>query len=417
MKYTFKDMYKEDLYDKSKVVFVTGQKNLFVNMVVDKLKSSCNGEVIKFNDNSLADEFKDLFGDDMTIQNVVDFDYFTKTAYIPSVTGKWFCNIELDSMNKKQLDWVSKYIKEPSQYALLCLTSTKYKYYMSWLKNKIVDSSVDVNLIQLSFPDRATLVTVVNQMFNERGAKIEPRAVELFITRLNQEYDEYDKAVDKVIEGCYPLNYLEMDEDDRPIIMYDMALKAMQGIEAYGIDDFLLKLTQPLTSDKVSGRKPIYKMLHYLIDMYGAKDLVTKLKYSIDELIQFRININNGNIPVLVDYNVAEAKEAVGDNPIKDRTDYKFKKLAQLAAKTSIQDWVYMRLIIGNTSIYDKNSYEKVLYSLVTRSVLTESRLNNDIGIDNFTRYDMDYINNIKYVDICKAMETNNGGKEDIGDG
>ena len=44
-------------------------------------------------------------------------------------------------------------------------------------------------------------------------------------------------------------------------------------------------------------------------------------------------------------------------------------------------------------------------------------RPNNDIGIDNFTRYDMDYINNIKYVDICKAMETNNDGKEDIGDG
>ena len=56
-----------------------------------------------------------------------------------------------------------------------------------------------------------------------------------------------------------------------------------------------------------------------------------------------------------------------------------------------------MKLILLNTNRYDDNSYVRVLYSLITRSVLNESRLNNDIAVENILDYDINYINSIRY--------------------
>ena len=73
--------------------------------------------------------------------------------------------------------------------------------------------------------------------------------------------------------------------------------------------------------------------------------------------------------------------------------------MANIASQTSLRDWTYMRLILNNTSTWDKSSYERVLYSLINRSVLTESRLNNDIGIDNIMRVTIKDLDTVRFSD------------------
>ena len=67
-----------------------------------------------------------------------------------------------------------------------------------------------------------------------------------------------------------------------------------------------------------------------------------------------------------------------------------FRKKAYIASQTSLKDWEYMKIILSkaieNYKISDAEMDEKcqkALYEVATRSVITPSRINNDIGISN----------------------------------
>ena len=164
------------------------------------------------------------------------------------------------------------------------------------------------------------------------------------------------------------------------------------------IDDFILRLLEPMTSDRTNGKNKIYKMLGSLIDEFGARGLVNVLKSKIDDYIEFRLAINTGIIPIKVRYSVPEAKNRLGEKHKLSRySDYTFRKMATIASSTSMRDWMYMKMILSNASKMSDTSYEKVLYSIVNRSVLTESRLNNDIGLHNIETISIDNLDSIHY--------------------
>ena len=136
-----------------------------------------------------------------------------------------------------------------------------------------------------------------------------------------------------------------------------------------------------------------------LLQDYTARGLVTILRKKIDLMIELRLLINKGIIPVVVDYSVAEAKSKLDpESYISKMSDYKFKDQSILAAKTSLRDWVCMKMILNNIdNIFKDEAYERALYSLVVRTTLEPSRLANDIGINNMYSVIDEVITGIKY--------------------
>lgn len=400
MIYNFDDINNEKIYDNCRVMFVTGKYNIFNNIVIDELKSRCQGSKDISIDYDIFDEFGIDANESVRISNSVDINTFMQVVVSPSINGKWFSSVELNTLTKKQTDWIKNYIKSPSENGILVLNSTNYKDYAFWLRNKYIPTDKYVSLIQLSFPRREALKLLVSNLFLKKNVRIEQSALDLFIVRMSTAYDEYPQIIEKICNNNLPDGYLNNDVLENPTITYEQAFESLKGIENFIIDDFINQLVIPMNSDNPRGRPLIFRMMGYLIEEYGARKLVSILLSKINELIEFRMAINTGYIPIVVNYNVDEAKKLIGeDNPISKKSDYQFKKLASLASKTSLLDWVYMKMILQNTNMYNEESFKRVIYSLVTRSVLNESRLNNDISIEDLNTYDIDYIDNIKYHD------------------
>lgn len=399
MKFTFKDITSTEMYSTARVLFVVGQYSLFNNLAIDAIRDICKPDEEFMNDPSivaaLQDEDEDTEDIMAVINNKVTLDNFMRVHGAMPMMGLWFCSVDYSFMTKKQLSWLDSYIKAPSSYGRLVVFCTEWRKYSSLLKNKIIKNSSFVHLIQLSFPSKYTLQSVISELFLEKGVRIEQRAIELFIMRMSNSYDQYGEVIDKIIAESVPN---DVDGTNLYTITYEDTLNAMKGIENFVIDDFIAKLLDPLKSDKTNGKNKIYRMLGSLLEEFGARQLVNRLKNKIDDYIEFRIAINTGIIPIVVKYSVQEAKNRLGEkHKLSKYSDYTFRKMANIASQTSLRDWMYMKMILGNVSKMSDSSYEKALYSLINRSVLTESRINNDIGISNIATINIDNLDRIAF--------------------
>lgn len=404
MKFTFKDITNKDVYGTAKVLFIFGPYNIFNNIAIDAMRELCKPPRPLVLKSDVPDDFEDedeQRSETVTISNSVDIATFMQLNSMIGLYGTWFCSIDYTFMTKKQKDWLKQYIKAPSKYARLVVYCHEFRDYATLLRDRIINNSKEVHVIQLSFPYRQALETVVRTLFEQRGVHIEQRAIELFIMRMSNSYDEYEETIDKIIVASVPKDYSDqVAKDWKYTITYDDALNAMKGIENFVLDDFIERLLIPMKSDKTNGKNKIYRMLAALEEEFGAQGLVNKLRYKIDDYIEFRVAINSGKIPIKVRFSVDSAKKALGDDSkIVKYSDYTFRRMANIASQTSLRDWTYMRLILNNTSTWDKSSYERVLYSLINRSVLTESRLNNDIGIDNIMRVTIKDLDTVRFSD------------------
>ena len=145
----------------------------------------------------------------------------------------------------------------------------------------------------------------------------------------------------------------------------------------------------------------MYRMAHALISEFGARNLATRLQYKIDDYIEFRLAINTGYIPIKVKYSISEVKARLGEQHKLYRVnDFLFKRMAFIAAKTTLADWMYMKLILNNvTNIYTNEPYEKAIYALINRASMEEVKLNSNIGLVNLMSPDLDNLNSITYID------------------
>jgi len=376
MKYSFKDIMNDSLYQSARVVFIAGQYNIFNNIVVDKLKELCEPDTLI---NLTPDELAE-FGvavnqtnSEYKVSNIIDMDTFMDVINIPSMNGKWFCKVDLKALNKKKLNFFERYIKDPSPNGILVVVSYEYKDFKKYLKNKALLLSKYSHIIQLSFPYRQTLNKLVIDLFDRHDMKIDSRVAQLFIMKLGNAYDEYNTIIDNIA-----LRYRGM------AISYNQMRESLRGFENYLLEDFIKELVKPLKSAKIVPNRHVYKMLNALLVEFGAENLVLKLRYKIDELIEFRILINKGLIPIKIHYSTIEVKNRLGEeHPLAKLNDFRFRLTADIASSTSLRDWVYMKLILSNISGYNKSSYERALYSLIHRSVLPKGILNRDIGIND----------------------------------
>ena len=88
------------------------------------------------------------------------------------------------------------------------------------------------------------------------------------------------------------------------------------------------------------------------------------------------------------------------ENPLTKKSDFMFRRLANTAAMTSLQDLVCIKMMLKNVDLYNEMSYTKALYSMIVRSALNSSRLDNDIGVENVILGDLNILDDIPYLEI-----------------
>lgn len=386
MIYKFKDLYNPKLYDDSSIVYVTGKYNVFNNIVIDKFIRLSKGDTSIDFDTELFEEFG-LSDTNLksAISNTIDTDTFFDTVYSPPITGKWLTIVDYNTLTKAQLKRLQLYQKDPSPNGILIIRATEYRDYKSLLKDRFIATSNIVNLIQLSFPNRDTLNKVVRYMFKQRNIIPHSKAVDLFIMRMSSNYNAYTDIMDNIMQqlGSYD-RQVELD--------YDTLKSLLKGVQFYLLDDFILTLTLPMKSKNIQRTRKVYSMEQELIYELGHKGLVYKLRSRVDELIEMRIAINKGYIPIRVKYSTREAKERIGENSRLHRlSNYSFKHTAYIASQTSLKDWLFIRLLLEGTD------YERIIHTIVNRYALSRDRILNNLTIKNDIDNDMLRLNLIQH--------------------
>ena len=392
MKYDFRDINNSMMYDTCKVMYVTGPHPIFNNIVVDRLRESCKGEIEGFDEedmSSFMEEFTMSKYNSTSVNNSMSFDEFMAAVKVPPVTGKWFCSADYKFLTKKQKDTLSRYYKKPIEHGVLVINISEWRDYKDLLRNRAITQNKDNHIIQLSFPSRDVLKDIVTKLFKDRGVTVAEQAVELFIMRMSRAYDEYQDTIDNICNSV----------GEKANISYADMVLHLKGIENYILDDFISELMKPMKSKKVVTRRKIYKMLNALMSDMGARAIVNKIKFKLDDLIEMRIQINNGNIPVMVRYNVEKIKGRIGEESrLNKLSDYSFKRYAYIASKTSLRDWYYMKLILSNIkNSWSEEESERALLSLIHRYVISTDRLMNSIGVKNTLKEGLTDLNSIFY--------------------
>ena len=395
MRYTFKDIMDDNLYDESRVLIIVGQYSIFNSLCASKLRDRCKSQFKGDIDKELLQEFGIEDTEEGSNSNIVDFDTFTRVINTTSIDGDWYCSVDYSYLSKKAKDWLYNYIKNPSNNGRIAVICDDYRVYKSLLRSKIISNSKKSNIIQLSYPNRNMLGIIVSSLFSEYKVDIESRAVELFIMRMSDSYEKYTEIVQKIV----------VENSKSNVITYEMALQSLKGIENFAIDDFIDKLLDPVKPDSKQRRigrgEKVYKMLHALIEEYGAIGLVNILKQKTEVYMLFREAINCGKIPIKVRFSVPEAKRRIGEESrIAKYSDYAFRKMALIASKTSLRDWTLMnielRMIVEKG---DSIAYEKALYRLVNRNRVSRECIEQAIGIKDHLNDRMKALDNIRLED------------------
>lgn len=394
MKYTFKDILNATMYEETQVMVIMGKYAWFNNMVVDTLKYMC---INQDNDFKITVNVSEEFGIDDTgedgFTNSVDFNTFMEVIGVANINGKWFCRVNLNSLNKKQKDTLIDYIKQPSDNGILVVVAEEWKDYKDLLRNKALNISKVSNMIQLNFAARNVLKDIVEQSFAEKDITIDKDAIDFFLIRMSHAYDKYESTIDDIVH---------MHKENK-LTLKDIKLY-MKGIENFVIDDFITELLKPMVSDKTNSKK-VLRIMMALEDEIGPKNLVYQLINKIDEYIEYRLLINDGYIPIGINYFFNDVIKALPDqDKYKNVSEWTFRQKANTASITSLRDWIYMKMLltkaIENKRIDDDTmdkKCQKALYELSTRSVITSDRINNDINISNILGQDLYNLNNIIY--------------------
>jgi len=373
MKYAFNDILNKEMYDTGLCVFITGPYSIFNNIVSDRFKEmSVEDEEVELDPRLSADFGMADFGD-TKINTSVDIDTFRDVIGAANVNGKWYCKVYWGNLTKKQKEYVQEYMKSPNKNGYLMVVIEGYGDYRFFLRSRLLMNSKESHLIQLSFPNRKILREIVMELFKDRGVSLTEEAAELFVMRMSNAYDDYGNIIDRVMEMV-----------SGGVIDKKIMEKGLKGVENYVIDDFIEFLLRPLSGPEISKNRKVYKMYGALVREMGAKAVLMKTRYKVDELIEFRRAINNGLIPIQVRFSVEEAKKRLGEeSKLGKIADFRFRKLAELASKTSLKDWFYMQTLLSRVSgMTSDEECERILFTLVHRTVLNEIRVKKGIGVE-----------------------------------
>lgn len=399
MKYSFKDINKDELYSRSRVICVFGKYAYFNKKVSDRVRKICQDSTTRvvINNIGLGDEFGIDESVSDSVSTSLDFDDFMKTVDSPSINGLWYCVTSYNVLTKNQKDQFLRYIKDPSPNGRLVIISEDWMEYRELLRNRILTTSFASSYIELSFPDKKLLKEILIQDFANRGVDLDSKAADLFLIKLSKAYDKYEETIDTVVD-----RFIGEQGEDKQAGMVQMSVNDMKdcskGIQYYVIEDFVYALLKPMSSGKTNSKK-VLKIMSALVDDMGADVVLHRVKKVVNESIELRELINKGIIPIKIKFFYKDVMKSIEElygenNKYSKMSEYAFRQKAYLASETSLRDWVYMKIIIDKALSFhnanDNDRYKAALYELCTRSVLSESRLNNILGIENILNKDLD---------------------------
>ena len=399
MEYRFQDIDNDNMYNSCHVMYVLGGYDIFNNMVIDRLRSmAVPKELVETSSEYLNNFMADLVANDANEtdssagMNTVSFNEFIELKGSYPMRGRWYCSVSYNELNSKQLESLNEYIKSSKGSGILVVSCREYKDYRNILKSRFIKNSKNVHMIQLSFPSRNKLSDIVSAKLNSGGVKANDKAIQLFIMRLSNAYDDYNKVLDGIIDTYKGKN-----------IGYDEMLDSLRGIENYVLDDFIDQLTAGVKNRKIVKSRKIYRMLNSLLESMSAESLVKKLRNKVDILFELRRLINNGTIPVLVRYSATSIQDKLPDtSKVKSLSSKAFKRYSLIASKTSLEDWFLMSVILkGNnrcmSRIRGELEYRHILIELVHRTIASPERLMNDIGVKNVLDESLFNLNTVFY--------------------
>lgn len=369
MQFSFGDLYKDDLLE-SKVLVVMGNYALFNNIAIDRVKDKvrdeCKASMLKFM-GVLTEEEKNMNLKDTG--NIVDFDKFIEYSKVPPFLGKWYCNVDYKMMTKKQKDKLDEYLQYPNKYGVLTIESNDFRDFKDFTRNRLFKQNNGVNFIKLSFPNRGVLKNLIKDRCGH--IKIADKAMDLFIMRMSDNYDEYDYMLSTVVNSGYKE------------IGFDEMKEILAGIENYAIDDFMDAILKPPTEPGKSKRR-LYTMMRVMVDDAGGMKIINTLKRNIDRLIEIRTYINQGFIPGRIKYSIKEFKERLPEeSPLKNTSDFILKKHIATALDCSLRDLMFIKLILQSNTGFSDEACEMTLIKIIHRAVVGYDRLLSDIGIQD----------------------------------
>ncbi len=393
MKLVFKDILDEKTYSNTRVMIITGPYVVFNNIVIDTLVDMYDTSDDNYDTEYDIDEFDDFMSTSESVDasNRVDLKTFFDVIGTPSIMGKWICITNIAMLGQKQIDAVLEYIKKPSENGVLIIVANEWNEYKSLLRNKTLNNSNMAHIIQLSFPRTDVIKEIVKQMFLEHRIEVSHDAVELFMWHMGKEYDKYESTVQEICR-CIKENKINRSE---------MA-NFMKDIQYYSLDDLVDEIIKPIQSSKTN-RKKVVRIIASLLEDKKATNVVRELLKIIDTEIEYRVLINKGYIPIGIRYSFKEVIDNIQIDKFKNINEFKFRREAQLASKTSLRDWCYMKIILNEAVKNNRVSgarkemlCKEALYRLSIRSTLSDNRIKNLVGEDNALNKEIEKIDNTR---------------------
>jgi len=399
MIYKFKDLFGEWSSDKDTcVVFITGRYTVFNDIAIKLLRNSYKGDETGLDDITNTDNSYSDFGvrgkqsELEASVNSVPIANFFDVVGIYSIMGRWYCQENIKVLTKNQKEKIMNYIKKPDRNGLLVIVSEDWRDYNNLLKSRVLQNSKKSHIINLSFPTRAILEEVVRNKFRDSSLHVSDGAVDVFISKMGMAYEEYDTEIDRISSEAK----IQGNSIDRA----DM-IKYMKGIEHFAINDFIRELADIKYTKK--RRNKAMTIASYLIEEYGYRNFIYKAIKEIDKMIQYRIWIDMGLIPIGIKYFFKDVIRRIGldENKV---IEQRFRREAYVASLTTLKDWQCIKVILSNAVGYrGQNTKEseiklsRAILDICTRGEIGESRINNILEIDNTIENPISRIDKIEY--------------------
>lgn len=402
-------------------LIIGGSHNIFIDMIVADIKERPDVEssvtLPVGGSIALTDEFDTRDDESETLS----LDEFLKVCNSVSPLGKWLCKVDYDFANKKDKERVKAYLKKPSVNAIMIVTVADYKANRELKSQRYLNESKVTHYIDIQYPRKRTLAEIVTQMFKERGYLVSEQCVDLFMLKMGIAYGEFKETIDTICERLkgsakeqkVDLNGAIVNNPEHEnsvenkvaeaakykIVDFKDFKEAMRGIDFFVLEDFMRELLIPIKSGKIRKQRKVYKILDTLLEEYSAEEICRRLKYRVEELLQYRSYINSGLIPVTVRYNAEQIKERLPENSkLRKATSMTFKRNAYIASLTSIEDWYFMYSILSRTGAWaSEEQHKATLFTLMGRTAISNDRLMNAIRVKNTLDEGLYELNGIMY--------------------
>lgn len=389
MRFSLKDMYNDEVYNKCLVMLIIGENDIFNDIIEDKLKSIRQHDSIKVSINRNAITEFHVDSDNDNNGNIVDIDTFKEVVHTPSINGIWMCSVDYSVINSKQKAFIEFYIRNPSNNGLLIIYARDWKNYSSIVRNRVFTNSSKVHCMNASYADKQIVKDTVRRMIEASGKNIAIAAINYIVFKVNTNYDSIVDIVNIIIDNCG--ENIDLKE----------VKQLTKGIENFTISDYIYALTEPLLNDNTSNKK-IFRITDAMIEEYGIDNLIRLLSSNIDIYIELRVLINRGIIPIKINYFYNEVIDKISKKSrLRNMKELRFRYNASIAAQTSLEDWVYIKMMLNACKdSHDEIAKRRCLYDIATRSVLSESRINNIVGLQNIIEESYHTLDKYRYMEV-----------------